>query len=686
MKRFVSWAVLALCLLLAFFWWCVSTPPVTQVLATDGEDGGQNAAETVPPDDGGQPILVLIDTTDDNAFARYGVEILKTEGIDAFTVVNLSAHSAEKSALLSRPLIVSFTRSDRLVKLAGDLSDFAREGGNLLMIDPPAAFDSILGIRDLGRTLSHGYLRCDTATSAARGLIETPVQFLGAARLCAATTSHVIAQLAADTTMHESYPACGINSYGRGRTAYLMYDLGRSVVSLRQGVPFDASVTGSPDRDGDGVLRTADLYFDTYDDSRATIPQADIQQRLVCRLITGLLAEQMPLPQVWFFPSAAPAVALITGDGHHTPVPTIEREASYIERNGGKFTLITYPTDLDTSWVNGLERRGHAVDPHIFYQRHSNIFPMRLRLWVANGFSPSYFYRPRFSDLRDETRFALEEYRVRTGHTSTVTRTHFLVWWGWSETAQLFARHGLRMDLSVTGTNPRQEFELPSEYGLKSPAGFGYINGSGLPMKYVDIRGNIIDLFGQTTQVEDDILGAAVARNSPNDSITTSRFIAIAGGLIDQSVQRYHTVLVWNFHPLHTEIRYPPSAPPTWGSFTATVDHLAKLQVPMLSADAWLGFLQSRHDLVMNDVSYDAHTGDGHFSVWSPAGLKGLTFLMPLTSARGRIRAVTAASDLSGATQASLTTAPKSFNSVEYLAIMLDLPARTSTHITFAYR
>ncbi len=106
----------------------------------------------------------------------------------------------------------------------------------------------------------------------------------------------------------------------------------------------------------------------------------------------------------------------------------------------------------------------------------------------------------------------------------------------------------------------------------------------------------------------------------------------------------------------------------------------------MLSADAWLSFVQARHDLAMSDISYDARSGTGRFSVWSPGDLPGATFLLPRMNARRSLSTVTAEYDSERAAHSRLTKAVRVLDDGEYLAIVLDLPARTTTRIAFSYR
>ena len=50
--------------------------------------------------------------------------------------------------------------------------------------------------------------------------------------------------------------------------------------------------------------------------TKAAIPQADEQQRLLANLIGAMNLDKKPLPRFWYFPRSAKAVVVGTGDDH----------------------------------------------------------------------------------------------------------------------------------------------------------------------------------------------------------------------------------------------------------------------------------------------------------------------------------------------------------------------------------
>ena len=226
--------------------------------------------------------------------------------------------------------------------------------------------------------------------------------------------------------------------------------------------------------------------------------------------------------------------------------------------------------------------------------------------------------------------YGVNAFKQRVGWQPAFTRTHFLTWWGWDEIPRTYAEMGIRMDLSITGMNPFRQFQLPSMPGLRSPTGYGYINGSGLPMRYTTLEGKLLGVYSQLTQVEDDVISAGYIQIPGNDSLTTAMLKEANRQLIDESVDRFHTALVWNCHPQHSMTRFPKESPLTWGWLTATVDHLVKRGVPMLSVDEWLQFTETRFAVEIHMLPHDPSSRTTEWTVVSPSDVHGLTLALPV--------------------------------------------------------
>ncbi len=681
-RRFAGWLTLTLVIGIgAFFLWAHWSPSPEDVLAElPVESGPASQSGQLGPSQA--PILVLTYADADRPFSRYILEILASEGITSYDHRNIDDRPIAHGELSGYALVIS-AAGPALDRSVSTLERYVNEGGRLLVIDPSAALDSLLGVRSEDFDRPFRYVRLDADSAFSAGLSSRPLQIHGSARALHPATCRTLASLHPTRTGDSPYAGAGIRSYGSGYVAFLAYDLCTSTVIMRQGEP-RGQVGTAVDWDEDGVTRTADLFYRTVDTANCFIPQGDEQHRFFVRLIDALLSEAGSPPRFWYFPDNASAIALVTGDAHNTAHDAVDSMIGYVERAGGSFTLIEYPTALEKPRTDSIVARGHNVLPHFYYPRLDNRFPMRLRLKIANWFSPTYFYEPRFADVADEIAFGLESYGTRIGLPVRATRMHFLIWWGWSETAELFARHGIRMDLSVTGLNPHRAFILPiGNGGLKSPAGFGYINGSGLPMRYVDEHGSVIDMFSQLTIVEDDVISGAFIREPVDSAATVNDIVATCKRLVDESVDDYHTALVFNFHPEHAVIPVPPNSPVTWPWVTATIDRLRERQVPMLPVHEWLRFSEARASARISAIRYDRSRGEGSFEVMSTRDIEGATILVPIRAQPKGATTVTAVSRANAA-PIRLTCGRVTRDQREYLAIGFDLLPASGVRVTVA--
>lgn len=631
---------------------------------------------------GGEPLLLVIDLAAGDPFAAYVGEILLAEGISTFHTVDLSRTCLERVRLDHYAGVITATRSHRLDLSLPSLSQYVRNGNSLLMIDPPTAFDSLLGIVDTHKKLDNGYIQFDKTSPITSGLTPFSLQIQTEGRLCSTRATSPVAFFSSDgDASPHRFPAAGVTRLGRGSIGYLLFDLGKSVVFTRQGPPNGRDQ--NMDADSDGVYRATDLFAHSFDPRRSSVPQADQQQRLLINMCVALVADRYVLPRLWYFPAAAPAIALVTGDTHYRSRAMINRLVAYVGSAGGKFTLFDYPASLDSVYVKELIAQGHAAGPHIFNQRPDNRFPLRTRLWIANWFSRSSFYRPRLEDLAAESRFAVRVFTERTGLAPLLSRNHYLVWWGWSETAQLLAHNGIQMDFTVTGSDPTRKFDLPNSEGLQSPSGFGYINGSGLPMRWMDRSGNLIPIYQQLTQVEDDIMNATFMTTPRNDSITVARIIDANRTMIDEGINFYHSALVWNFHPEHSVESFPAGAPVAWDWFRSTVDHLRERNVPMLAASDWLRFTKARRTVRISQNPVHNLHHQCKFAIESRESINQLAVMLPIppSNSNRRWRAT-----LQGEpTPLLLPVQVTSIDGIVYALVTLDLVAGQCREVLLEY-
>jgi hypothetical protein len=247
----------------------------------------------------------------------------------------------------------------------------------------------------------------------------------------------------------------------------------------------------------------------------------------------------------------------------------------------------------------------------------------------------------------------------------------------------LLAQKGYRFDCSISGIDPRYGLRSNVTTQWNSPMGYGYVNGSGQPMKVITPEGMMVDLFCQLTQFEDDVAARDFLVSPPNDSVTTRRLIDVSTSFIDRSINNYHSVLVWNFHPEHTIQRWPPEAPTTGAWIQATVGYLKQHHVPMLSVNEWLAFVQARRSIVLTGMSYDTATTTGAFTLTSHDDINGLALMIPLPARFSEKRATAVSFVAAGKPPTKARFQTKVFNGMQYLVLSIDVRAREAVSVSY---
>jgi hypothetical protein len=432
------------------------------------------------------------------------------------------------------------------------------------------------------------------------------------------------------------HPAVVTGEYGAGRYAVFAYDVAASTVLFRQGRPELASTGPTPDADGDGVFAPSDLFQGHLDAGLRHVPQADLQQRLLLRLLEWVSEPAGPLARLWPFPSGAPAIALINGDSDGMTRPQMEWYVNMTEAHGGHYTLYVMeqhwpllPPDLAADY----RRRGHSVGPHVWLNLKPT--PAELAARIAEevaGFARRYGLAPR------------------------TTRHHCVVWPGWVDTAKALAAAGIRLE-----TNYRAAERYQS----------GYLTGSGLPLRFIDERGEFVACFQQETLLCDDYLLIDKSYLRPLDE---GEAIALSRTLLDAAVERYHTAVQMYFHPVYgtgLTVRTGQFIR-TAGWLEAVLKHCRARGVPMPSTDAWCEFNERRRATVLADSRWDAAAGALSLRLESVWGLPQAALVLPSCLAGRRLRGATLAGQ-------DLPLRRREIDGRERALVLADVPAGPAT-------
>jgi hypothetical protein len=555
------------------------------------------------------PILLVLNDAAPNKFGAYVAEILRAEGLNAYTVAQLSALTTND--LSGQPLVI-LAETPVTDAQATLFSNYVNGGGRLLALRPDTRLAALFGLTPANETQTDGYLKIDTSQPSGQGLPTETLQIHGEADRYTLNGATAIAGLYSDATTATAHPAVTVASADQGRAAAFTYDLAKNVVYFRQGNPANADV----DTDGDGVLRTVDLFHAKGDGAtwvdrdKVAIPQADIQQRLFARLIHQLLDDVIPLPQLWYFPSTAKAVLIPTGDAHANPIDYYKKEIDSLAAHGGTMTFYLSaagdpPADLVKQWMKqgftfGIHPYSNKPDPNPTVnitnldQGYKNF-----EQWFTTSFGTS---------------------------PSPTVRHHQVAWKGWTDAADIAVANGVALDANFY------------HWGLwlkKSDGTWphGYITGSGQPMKFIRADGTVLPLYQQLTQLSDEQL-IGVVSGAGYEQLNGSQAVEVSQEMIDASLAGDYAALMTQFHVDY----YGFGDPQVWAE--GTLDYARSKNVPIWNADQWLNFTTTRHDGEFQEIAWDSANGRLTFTLSTAATSNTLSVLLPPTFSRGSLEGV----------------------------------------------
>ena len=432
------------------------------------------------------PPQILVVGSAANPFGSYLGEILRNEGLDAFTTLDVSLLSP---ALLNEFDVVVLGQTLLNASQVSALTNWVNAGGNLIAMRPDKQLAGLLGLTDAGTTLTNTYLRVDTTQPPGTGIVGSTIQFHGTADRYNLNGARAVATLFSNATTATTNPAVSLRSVGSsgGEAAAFTYDLARSVVYTRQGNPAWAGL----ERDGAFGIRPSDMFFpDWLDTSRIAIPQADEQQRLLANLITQMERDRMPLPRFWYLPRGEKAAVVMSGDDH-SPGAGPGGTVSHFER----YKTLSPPGCAVADW--------ECVRSTSYVYTSATITNAQAASYVGQGFEVGL--HPEFGscpappiDLEDMAASfdnQLSAWRAKfTSIPSPVSsRTHCVAWPDWASAAKMEQARGMRLDANY--------YHYPSSWIGARP---GFMNGGGFPMRFADLDGTQIDVYQQNTNMTDE--------------------------------------------------------------------------------------------------------------------------------------------------------------------------------------
>jgi FlgD Ig-like domain len=564
----------------------------------------------------GGPILVVTSSSD--PFSYYHAEILRNEGFNDFAVADVSAMTSQ---LAGHDTVVLAKTALTDAQVAA-LTTWVNAGGNLIAMQPDKKLAPLLGLTDADDTVSNGNLLIDTTQAPGSGLTSSLLQFHGAADLYTLNGARSVAALSPGAN-----PAVSLRNVGEGHAAAFTYDLARSVVYTRQGNPNWAG----QNRDKfaflpnpDPVIRSNDNFFgsdpsdqqpDWVDLNRVAIPQADEQQRLLANMIVKFSVT--PTPRFWYLPRGDKAAIALTGDDHGGG-GTSSVFDDLLAR--GSAACRDFPTDralLDTwtcprgtsyFWPDGPDPADATYTPPIGDTEAAN--------WDKYGFefadhpmidqSPGCTdYTPTSLNASLDTELGIFHQKYPTVPGPTTVRTHCIVWSDWASQPKADLARGIRLNTDY--------YYFPAEWTQNRP---GLFTGSGMPMRFADCDGSLIDVYQAATYVADDATTPRGETDNANVKVPEMTKALIDRALGSDGYYGAFTIQVHTDEGTHATGR------------NELIQYAMDHGVPLISEAQLLRWVDGRNASSFKDVKFDTD-GTLRFTVVQDSRAAGLQAMIP---------------------------------------------------------
>jgi hypothetical protein len=545
----------------------------------------------------GGPILVISSAS--NPFTGYYDEILRAEGLNEFSVQDISAISASTLSFYNVAILGDMQLTSSQVSM---LSSWVANGGNLIAMHPDKQLAGMLGLSATSGTLSESYLKVQTTSVPGNGIVGQPIQYHGTADLYALNGATSVATLYSNAATATPYPAVTWTTFGAGQVATFTYDLARSVIYTHQGNP----AWSGQERLAIPPMRAEDLFFgnasfdpqrDWVDLTNVQIPQADEQQRLLVNLIEYMNSRIMPLPRFWYLPSGFKAAVVMTGDDHNNG-GTIGRFNSYLAASAPNCSLADWQCVRGTSYMWDATPITDAQAAAFVAQGfelalHVDTSPTCTN-WTAAELTSAY------SVELDTFSRAWPSVPAPVTH-----RMHCISESDYDTQPQVERLFGIRFDTNY--------YYWPSSWMQDLP---GLFTGSGMPMRFADRNGNTIDVYQAATQIPDE---------------DTWTYPDVIDTLLDNAIGPlgYYAVITTN---MHTDFNPSPGS-------DAIVSSAQARGVPIVTSLQMLTWVDGRNTSSFSSLAWSG--GTLSFAINVGAGARNLEAMLPANSQAGGLTSIT---------------------------------------------
>ncbi|WP_216361586.1 hypothetical protein [Candidatus Chloroploca asiatica] len=556
-----------------------------------GPEHGVVAGAATLPAPATAPLLVVGNARAVPSFAGYLAEILRAEGLFAFQEAEVTRLTL--TALQQYPLVL-LSAGPLTADEAALLRRYVVEGGMLLALRPDPRLDEVFGVRHLGAVEARGSLQVVPGAPVVAGIETGRLQYHSPSDRLELAGAQELAR------SQTGAPLITLHHVGSGRAALWAFDLAHSIALQRQGNPEEADT----ERDDIPGVRAVDMFVDWIDVERIHVPQADEQQRLLANMLLELSSANVPLPRLWYFPGGTPSVLVTTGDAHGSTANYVEEVLARVEQRGGTMSVYYTPPPASTLGRMTRKARWWAADVPVMgvlLERDQPLpTPGHLAAWRERGHEFGMHPYVEEGLAYGYNAYWNEFLKFGYGPVPPTVRTHRILWHGWVENARVQAQYGLRMNLD--------HYHIGSTVRTADGAWrSGYLGGTGLPMRFVDQDGTLLNVFQQATHLVDEHM-MNVFDTGYDQGLDGSMAASLSRHQIAESVGRYPSALGVQCH-IDPFLLGGEKAANVGQWFEETLDFATDLGVATLSAERWLAFVEARMAARVEQVQWQAATG-----------------------------------------------------------------------------
>ena len=327
--------------------------------------------------------------------------------------------------------------------------------------------------------------------------------------------------------------------------------------------------------------------------------------------------DKKPLPRFWYFPRSLKAVVIGTGDDHGNG-GTAGRFDQYKANSPAGCSVANWACLRFSSYVYpntpGLSDAAAAA-----YTSQGFEVGVHETTGCANFTAASLadHVRQRHREVAGPTTRASE-------HPAHQNRTHCMLYSDWSTQPKTELANGMRLDGNY--------YYWPGSWVQNRP---GFMTGSGMPMRFADTDGSMIDVYQAPTQMTDE---------------SDQTYPFTPDTLLDNAVGPLGYYGAFNAN-MHTDAATTPESDALLSSAKAH-------NVPIVSGRQMLTWLDGRNASSYSGISWNNNTLG--FTVQVGAGATGLTGMLPTAGPNG--------TQLTGITRAGVTvsTTTTTVKGIEY--------------------